>query len=100
MILQITQPTSALTFFNDTFLQYGVLGAVALVLGYFAWASYTRLVEKNDTLEKKVDALQAEMTSLLKEERDRMASIIQENTRAINDLRSLVVSTLLQKNEK
>ena len=92
MILQINQPAV-----QNSLLQYGILGIVALVLGYFAWDSYKRLVERNDALEIKVDALQAEMTSLLIEERDRMSKIIEENTRAINDLRSIVVSTLLQK---
>ena len=92
MILQINQPAV-----QTSLLQYGILGIVALVLGYFAWDSYKRLVERNDALEIKVDALQAEMTSLLIEERDRMSKIIEENTRAINDLRSIVVSTLLQK---
>lgn len=92
MILQINQPIV-----ESSLLQYGILGIVALVLGYFAWDSYKRLVERNDALEIKVDALQAEMTSLLIEERDRMSKIIEENTRAINDLRSIVVSTLLQK---
>ena len=77
-------------------LQYGVLGLVAFLLGYFAWVSYKRLLDKNDALEKKVDALQEEMTELLIEERDRMAKIIEDNTRAINDLRSIVVNTLLQ----
>lgn len=90
MILQINQPAV-----QNGLLQYGILGIVALVLGYFAWDSYKRLVERNDALEKKVDALQEEMTSLLIEERDRMSKIIEENTRAINDLRSIVVSTLL-----
>lgn len=91
MILQINQPA-----IQNGLLQYGILGIVALVLGYFAWDSYRRLVDRNDALEKKVDALQEEMTSLLIEERDRMSKIIEENTRAINDLRSIVVSTLLK----
>ena len=75
--------------------EYGILGLLAFLLGYFAWSSYKRLVEKNDALEKKVDALQEEMNSLLVEERDKMAKIIEDNTRAINDLRSIVVNTLL-----
>ena len=81
---------------QPTFMQYGVLGIVSFVLGYFAWHSYKRILDRNDALEKKVDALQEEMTGLLIEERDRMAKIVEENTRAINDLRSLVVTTLLQ----
>lgn len=88
------------TIVQTTFLQYGILGVVALVLGYFAWNSYKRLIDRNDALERKVDALQDEMTGLLIEERDRMGRIVEENTKAINELRSIIVNTLLQlKNE-
>jgi len=85
---------------NAAFAQYGVIGIVALLLGYFAWGSYQRLLKKNDILERKVDALQEEVTSLLLEERDRMAKIVEENTRAINDLRSIVVNTLIRLNNE
>jgi hypothetical protein len=95
MILQVSATTV-----DTAFTQYGVIGVVALLLGYFAWGSYNRLVKKNDALERKVDALQEEMTSLLLEERDRMAKIVEENTRAINDLRSIVVNTLIRVNHE
>jgi hypothetical protein len=36
------------------------------------------------------------MNELLIEERDRMGKIIEENTRAIHDLRQIIVTTLLQ----
>ena len=81
---------------QTTVLQYGILGIVAVLLGYFAWSSYKRLIDRNDALEKKVDALQDEMTGLLLEERDRMGKIVEENTRAINDLRAIIVNTLIQ----
>ena len=83
-----------------TVLQYGILGIVAILLGYFAWSSYKRLIDRNDALEKKVDALQDEMTGLLLEERDRMGKIVEENTRAINDLRAIIVNTLIQNNRE
>lgn len=95
MILQVSATTV-----DTAFTQYGVIGVVALLLGYFAWGSYNRLLKKNDALERKVDALQEEMTSLLLEERDRMAKIVEENTRAINDLRSIVVNTLIRVNHE
>lgn len=84
---------------NSVFMQYGLIGVIALLLGYFAWSSYNRLLAKNDALEKKVEALQEEMTGLLIEERDRMSKIIEENTRAINDLRSIIVTSLIQRGE-
>lgn len=86
--------------FQAAFLQYGILGIVAFVLGYFAWTSYKKLVDRNDNLEKKVDALQLEVRALLVEERDRMSKIIEENTKAITELRHIIVSALLNPVEK
>lgn len=77
-------------------LQYGVLGIVAFVLGYFAWTSYKKLVDRNDALEKKIDDLQTEVRTLLVEERDRMSKIIEENTKAITELRQIIVAALLK----
>lgn len=80
---------------QQTFLQYGVLGIVAFVLGYFAWTSYKKLVDRNDALEKKVDNLQDEVRQLLVDERDRMGKIVEENTKAINELRQIIVTALI-----
>ena len=82
---------------QTSFMQYGVLGVVSFVLGYFAWHSYKRLLDENDALEAKVDHLQNEMTRLLIEERDRMSQIIAENTKAIHDLRTIIINTLIEK---
>lgn len=91
-ILQ-AQPTTAII--QAQLLQYGVLGLVAFVLGYFAWISYKKLIDRNDNLEKKVDNLQIEVRALLVEERDRMSKIVEENTKAINELRQIIVNALL-----
>ena len=82
---------------QSVFMQYGVLGVVSFVLGYFAWHSYKRLLEENDALEAKVDHLQSEMTRLLIEERNRMSDIIADNTKAIHDLRTIIINTLIDK---
>ena len=49
---------------QEYLLQYGVLGILAFLLGYFAWMQYQRLVKKNDALEEKIDKLQEEMMSI------------------------------------
>lgn len=82
---------------QSQFLQFGVLGIVSFLLGYFAWHSYKRLADKNDALEEKVDRMQEEMTKLLIDERDRMSDIIAENTKAIHDLRTIIINSLIQK---
>lgn len=81
---------------KDYLLQYGVLGLVAFILGYFAWVQYQRLVKKNDELEQKVDKLQEEMMLLLVEERDRLSQLIRENTQALADLQKTIVKYIVK----
>jgi hypothetical protein len=76
-------------------IQYGVLGIVAFVLSYVTLSQYKRLLKKNDALEAKVDKLQAEMVTLLAEERDRMADLIKENTIALQELQKTILQYLV-----
>lgn len=80
----------------STATQYGLLGALTLLLGYFAWNTYKRLEKKNDELEKKVDKLQEEMVCLLTEERDRMAQLVQKNTEAIQELSRVILQYIVK----
>jgi hypothetical protein len=81
---------------KDYLLQYGVLGLVAFILGYFAWMQYQRLVKKNDDLEAKVDKLQEEMMLLLVEERDRLSELIRENTQALTELQKTILKYIVK----
>lgn len=85
---------------NDVVLQYGILGVVALVLAYFAWHQYKRLIEKNDILEKKVDKLQDDMMQLIIEERDRMSKLIEENSKALDKLHNVILTYLIKVDHK
>ena len=85
---------------QSQFLQFGVLGIVSFLLGYFAWHSYKRLADRNDALEAKVDRMQEEMTKLLIDERDRMSDIIAENTKAIHDLRTIIINSIIEKDNE
>jgi len=84
---------------NSSFMQYGLLGIIALALSYFAWNQYQRLVEKNDKLEEKVDRLQEEMMSILVEERDRMSKLITDNTTALQELQKTIVTYIVSQNK-
>ena len=53
------------------------------------------MLRKNDALEAKVDKLQAEMVTLLAEERDRLADLIKENTAALQDLQRTILQYLV-----
>lgn len=80
-------------------MEYGILGLLAFLLGYFAWIQYQRLVKKNDALEEKVDKLQDEMMQLLVEERDRLAQLIRENTEALNSLQKTIFKYMIKNQE-
>jgi len=88
------------SFIDHTFLQYGILGAVALLLGYFAWIQYSRLAFKNDKLEEKVDKLQQEMIEILVEERDRMSKLITDNTQALVDLQRVITEYMIKQKQQ
>jgi hypothetical protein len=78
-------------------LEYGVLGILVFVLGYFAWSSYKKLERKNEELEKKIDLLQNEMMSILVDERDRMAELVQKNTAAVTELSRIILEYVVDK---
>lgn len=80
-------------------MEYGILGLLAFLLGYFAWIQYQRLVKKNDALEEKVDKLQDEMMQLLVEERDRLSQLIRENTEALNSLQKTIFKYMIKNQE-
>jgi hypothetical protein len=80
-------------------MEYGILGLLAFLLGYFAWMQYQRLVAKNDALEQKVDRMQEEMMQLLIEERDRLADLIKENTEVLNSLQKTIFSYMIKNKE-
>lgn len=94
-LLQVVETTGL----REYLLQYGVLGLLAFILGYFAWMQYQRLIKKNDQLESKVDKLQDEMMQLLVEERDRLAELIKENTEALRELQKTILKYMVKNNE-
>lgn len=84
---------------NDTLLQYGILGILALILSYFAYNQFKRLTEKNDKLELKVDTLQREMVELIVEEKEKLSKLVSENTKALNEIRTTIIQFLLERQD-
>ena len=93
--------------FSSLYLQYGILGILAVLLGYFAWHTYQhiskkndedykRLIKKNDDLEEEVAALREEMMMLIVEERNRMADLVRANTEALTELRRTITEYMLK----
>ena len=92
-ILQATVDSSSV---GSAFMQYGILGVLAFLLGYFAWQQYLRLVEKNEALEEKVDKLQDQMLKILVEERDRLDTLIRDNTAALQELQKTIYKYMVK----
>jgi predicted PurR-regulated permease PerM len=95
-ILQATVDSSSV---GSAFMQYGILGMLAFLLGYFAWQQYLRLVKKNEQLEEKVDNLQQQMMQILVEERDRLDTLIRENTAALQELQKTIYKYMMNKKD-
>jgi predicted PurR-regulated permease PerM len=92
-ILQATVDSSSI---GSAFMQYGILGILAFLLGYFAWQQYLRLVKKNDQLEEKIDKLQEQMMKILVEERDRLDTLIRDNTAALQELQKTIYKYMVK----
>ena len=95
-ILQATVDSSSI---GSAFMQYGILGVLAFLLGYFAWQQYLRLVKKNDQLEEKIDKLQEQMMKILVEERDRLDTLIRDNTAALQELQKTIYKYMVKNKE-
>jgi hypothetical protein len=92
-ILQATVDSASV---GSAFMQYGILGVLAFLLGYFAWQQYLRLVKKNEELEAKVDKLQEDIMKLLIEERDRLDVLIRDNTAALQELQKMIYKYMVK----
>jgi predicted PurR-regulated permease PerM len=77
-------------------MQYGILGVLAFLLGYFAWQQFLRLVKKNEQLEEKIDKLQEQMLKIIVEERDRLDTLIRENTAALQELQKTIYKYMVK----
>ena len=97
--MTILQATVDSTSVGSAFMQYGILGILAFLLGYFAWQQYLRLVKKNDQLEEKIDKLQEQMLKILVEERDRLDTLIRDNTAALQELQKTIYKYMVKNRE-
>ena len=77
-------------------MQYGILGVLAFLLGYFAWQQFLRLVKKNEQLEDKIDKLQEQMLKIIVEERDRLDTLIRDNTAALQELQKTIYKYMVK----
>lgn len=70
---------------------YGVLGLLTLGLGFVVWNMLKRQLASEDSLKSKVDELQKEMNIYVRTDRDRVTQAVENNTKALNDLKDVIL---------
>jgi uncharacterized protein HemX len=73
--------------------QYGVLGIVSLGLGAALWYLLKRQITSEDRLKQRVDELQRELTEYIRNDQSMLKSTVENNTKALQELRDLVLRT-------
>ena len=72
--------------------QYGALGIITLALGVVVWFLLKRQLLAEDNLRTKVNELQSEINTYIRNDQNKVTTAIENNTKAMNDLRDLVVN--------
>lgn len=70
---------------------YGVLGILTIGLGFVVWNMLKRQLASEDSLKSKVDELQREMNTYVRTDRDRVTQAVENNTKALNDLKDVIL---------
>lgn len=74
--------------------EYGVLGLLTLGLGFVVWWLLRRQLKGEEQLRIQVTSLQDDLGRYVREDRDRLGKAIDDNTRALNELRSSINHTI------
>jgi len=75
----------------ETLTQYGALGVITLGLGAALWFLLKRQIASEDKLKTQVDALQKEMNDYIRNDQNQMRQAIDNNTKALSDLRDTII---------
>lgn len=76
----------------ETLTQYGALGVITLGLGAALWFLLKRQIASEDRLKKQVEDLQKEMTDYMRNDQNQLKSALENNTRALQDLKDIIIS--------
>lgn len=75
----------------ETLTQYGALGVITLGLGAALWFLLKRQIASEDRLKSKVEELQKEMTDYMRNDQGQIKQTIDNNTKALTDLRDIII---------
>jgi hypothetical protein len=93
LILEVTASTPIVPSFGifETLAQYGALGIVVLAMGAALWYLLKRMMKTEDELKEKLDTLQSEMNNYIRNDQSKLKEVIENNSRAMNDLKEVVM---------
>ena len=74
----------------ETLSQYGALGLITLALGYALYYLLKRQIASEDKLKSELDDLRKQMNDYLRTDQNTLKSTIENNTKAINDLKDII----------
>jgi hypothetical protein len=75
----------------ETLANYGALGLISLGLGFTIWFLLKRQINSEEKCEKRVEELQKEITDYIKTDQVQLRSIVENNTKALNELKDLIL---------
>lgn len=94
MIL-LQAPTPSFGVF-ETLTQYGALGVITLGLGAALWFLLKRQIASEDNLKRQVDELQKEINSYAKNDALNIKNSLDNNTRALQDLKDIIMQSSIR----
>lgn len=84
----------------ETLTQYGALGVITLGLGAALWFLLKRQIAAEDKLKEQVDALQKEMNDYIRNDGANMKNSLDNNTKALQDLKDTIMLSSTSKSRK
>jgi len=76
----------------ETLTQYGALGVITLGLGAALWFLLKRQIASEDRLKNRVDELEKELKDYIRNDRDQLKSVVENNTKAMENFRDILFS--------
>jgi len=76
----------------ETLTQYGALGVITLGLGAALWFLLKRQIASEDRLKNRVDELEKELKEYIRNDRDQLKSVVENNTKAVENFRDILLT--------
>jgi hypothetical protein len=83
----------------ETLTQYGVLGLAVLGLGYLCWHFLNKLMKSEDDYRTRLEELQDEVRTSIKQELKKSTSTIKENAESSKSLKEIIMALLSTKKD-